>query len=80
MKNRLNITVDHTLMEQAKRYAAEHQVSLSHLVEQFFKTLTRPSKRKNILQLLDDLPKPERKVEIDLKADYYEQRKEKYGF
>ncbi len=80
MKNRLNITVDDVLMEQAKRYAARHQTSLSQLVEQYFKTLTPPVREQNILELLEDLPKYKVKVEGDLKKNYYENRKKKYGF
>lgn len=80
MKNRLNITVDDALIEQVKRYAAKHQVSLSQLVEQYFKTLIRPSHKKNILELLKELPRPKVKIEGDPRQTYYEQRKKKYGF
>ena len=80
MKNTLNITVDESLAEQARRYAAMHQTSLSELVEQYFKTLTRPTHRKNIIQMIEELPKSDVKFEGDLKEAYYEDRKEKYGF
>lgn len=80
MKNRLNITIDDALIEQVKRYAAKHRVSLSQLVEQYFRTLTRPGHRKNILELLSELPRPQVKSEADLKETYYEHRKKKYGF
>lgn len=80
MKNRLNITVDDTLMEQAKRYAIRHKTSLSQLVEQYFKKLTRPARRKNIVQIIEELPKPEIKVEGNLNEAYYGDRKKKYGF
>ena len=58
MKNRLNITVDDVLMQQAKHYAARHQTSVSKLVEQYIKNLTRPARNKNIIQLIEKLPKP----------------------
>lgn len=80
MKNRLNITVDDSLVEQAKRYAARHKTSLSQLVEQYFKSLTRPAHKKNILELLKELPTPKIKLEGELKEKYYEDRKKKYGF
>jgi len=80
MKNKLNITVDDTLIEQAKRYAARHQTSLSQLVEQYFKSLVRPARKKNILELLKELPKPKISIEGDLKKNYYDQQKKKYGF
>ncbi len=80
MKNRLNITIDDSLMEQAKRYAVKHQTSLSQLVEQYFKNLTRPVRKENILDFLGKMPKRKITVEEDPKKAYYEQRKKKYGF
>lgn len=80
MKNRLNITIDDTLVEQAKRYAAKHQTSLSQLVEQYFKSLTRPARKKNILDLVSELPAPKLKIAGDLKVNYFEKQKKKYGF
>ncbi len=80
MKSRLNITVDDVLIERARRYAVRHQASLSQLVEQYFKSLTRPARKKNILDLMKELPKPKITVEGDLKAEYYRQQKKKYGF
>ena len=80
MKNRLNITVDEVLMEQAKRYAASRQTSVSQLVEQYFISLTAAPK-KNIRDLMKELPKPKGKgPEGDLRKLYYEGRKKKYGF
>jgi len=80
MKNRLNITVDDALMEQAKRYAAKHHTSVSQLVEQYFKSLSRPARKKNVRDLLKELPKPARKADGYTKEAYYEERKHKYGF
>ena len=80
MKNRLNITVDDVLMQQAKRYAARHQTSVSKLVEQYFKNLTRPARSKNIVQLIENLPKPGIDNKINLKETYYEDQQKKHGF
>jgi hypothetical protein len=80
MKNRLNITIDDTLAEQVKRYAARHDTSVSQLVEQYFRSLTRPAHKKNILDLLKDWPKPAISTEGDGKETYYTQQKKKYGF
>lgn len=80
MKSRLNITVDGALAEQVKRYAARHDISVSQLVEQYFRNLTRPAHKKNILDLVRKLPKPAISVEGDGKEAYYRQQKEKYGF
>ena len=80
MKNRLNLTVDDTLLEQAKRYAAKHKTSLSQIVEEYFRNLVRPARKKNILQLLSELPKARVKAEGNGRKTYYEGRKTKYGF
>lgn len=80
MKSRLNITVDAALVEQAKRYAAKNKTSISRLIEQYFKALTsRPSRKKNVLELLDEYPKPKGNLENYSKDSYYEERKNKYG-
>jgi hypothetical protein len=83
MKNRLNITVDNVLMEEAKLYAAKHKTSLSQLVEEYFKTLTQGKKphKKNIIELMARLPQPKGKPpEGDVHKLYHESRKKKYGF
>ena len=80
MKIRLNITVDDLLMQQAKRYAAKHQTSVSQLVEQYFKNLTRPSHTKNIIQLVEQLPKPYIDNNVNLKEVFCKERRKKYCF
>lgn len=83
MKNRLNITVDNVLMEEAKLYAAKHKTSLSQLVEAYFKSITRsrPAKKENIIDLMAKMPRPKGKMpEGDVNKGYYEARKKKYGF
>jgi hypothetical protein len=80
MKNRLNITMDEVLVEQARRYADRHSTSLSQLVEQYFKSLIRPTQRKNIIQLVEELPKPAVKLDGDPEEAYYGGQKKKYGF
>jgi hypothetical protein len=81
MKTRLNITIENDLLMKIKRLAKKRKVSVSRLIEEHFKTLVRPTKRRNILELIDELPPP--KVPLpkgDLVKLYYEDRKKKYGF
>jgi hypothetical protein len=82
MKNRLNITIEGTLIEQAKRYAAKNNVSLSQLVEESLKRIVgqRPAKKQNILDFLKTMQKPQGDVERLSKDTYYEDNKKKYGF
>jgi hypothetical protein len=83
MKSRLNITVDEKLVEKAKRYAEDHDTSLSQLVEEYLETLVRkPKKKENIVDFMAKLPKPKKQIELpeNLYAAYYESRRKKYGF
>ena len=80
MKTRLNITIEETLLNKVKIYAAKHESSVSQLVEDYFKQLTKkPSKRKTILDIIAELPKPDIDENVDLKKEYYEQKGKEYG-
>lgn len=79
MKARLNITIDESLLSSVKRYAAKKETSVSQLIELYFKSLTRPTRKKNVIQLVDKLPKPKIDIKKDLKQAYYEDQKSKYG-
>lgn len=72
MKSRLNITVDNLLMEEVKAYASSKKTSVSELVENYFRKITRPTDRKTILDLIDRLEKPAIAPHADLKKEFYE--------
>lgn len=80
MKARLNLTIEETLLEQVKRYADQKQQSISELVESYFKSLTRPSRKQNIVQLIDQLKSPGIPADLDLTEQYYKDNAGKYGF
>ena len=82
MKSRLNITIDESLVEQAKHYAEKNQTSLSSLIEDSLrKMVTRPQpKKQNVLDVLKTLPKPTGNTEIYSTEQYLEENKAKYGF
>jgi hypothetical protein len=56
MKARLNLTIEQSLLEEVKKFAAQKKTSVSELVEDYFKVITKP-KRKSLLEVLDELPK-----------------------
>lgn len=58
MKERLNLTIDGTLLEAMKMYAASKEMSVSELVEDYFRSVTRPARRDNILDLIDRIGPP----------------------
>lgn len=82
MKDRLNITIDHTLIEQAKRYAAKNNTSLSQLIEEILRKLvSRPKpKKETFLEFMAKMPKPKGNFDQYSKETYYEDNKSKYGF
>ena len=80
MKERLNLTIDGALLEAMKAYAAKRHMSVSELVENYFKHVTKPVHRRNILDLVDELEAPAIDPEADLKELYYKEQGAKHGF
>ncbi len=62
MKERLNLTIDGALLEAMKVYAAGKGISVSELVESYFRQVTRPVSRHNILDMVDQLDGPDSMV------------------
>lgn len=67
MKERLNLTIDGSLLEAMKAYAAGKGMSVSELVESYFRQVTRPVQRQNILDMVDRLEAPDG-IEVDATA------------
>jgi hypothetical protein len=82
MKTRLNITIEDHILMQAKDYAASKQLSISQIVEDYFRNIVKPlPKKKNILEMVEELDVPANiNPDIDLKKAFYEEQSEKYGF
>ena len=58
MKERLNLTIDGALLEAMKVYAASKEMSVSELVESYFRNVTKPVERRSILDMVDALEAP----------------------
>lgn len=80
MKARLNLTIDERLLEKIKSYAASRKSSVSELVENYFKTFVQVPQGKSIVDIIEELPKPDLRVKGDLKKQYMKQNADKYGF
>ena len=82
MKARLNLTIEETLLEKVKNYAAQQESSVSQLVEDYFETITQQRAKPSLLDILRTMPKSkiEYPEDFDFKKEYYEERKGKYGF
>ncbi len=74
MKGRLNLTIDGDLLEAMKVYASGKGMSVSELVENYFRNVTKPIQRKNILDLVDELIVPESGRYLELSADIEQTR------
>ena len=79
MKARLNLTIDNSLLDEVKSYAVKQNQSVSELVENYFKKVTKPPRRKNIIHLVAKLKKPNISNRVDLKELYYKENAIKYG-
>lgn len=80
MKARLNLTIDEDILANIKSYAELKKISISALVEDHFKNISKPVKHKNIIELMDEMQTPNIELPTDLKKAFYEERAEKYGF
>ncbi len=58
VKERLNLTIDGALLEAMKAYAASKEMSVSELVESYFRSVTKPVQKDSILDLMDRLEPP----------------------
>jgi len=79
MKTRLNLTIEEGLLEQTKIYAQKQHISISELVEGYFKNLTKTPKQKNIVDLVEQLAPPDIDPNANLKELYYQNQSKKYG-
>jgi hypothetical protein len=78
MKTHLNLTIDKAILEQVKDDATKNYISISEIVESHLKRIGVPAKRKNIVEMIDELKKPAIDERADLKKEFYGQQK-KYG-
>lgn len=80
MKTRLNLTIEENVVAAVKAYASKKRISISELVEDYFKSLSTREARENIVDLMKTMPIPQLPEDIDYRKDYYKDRSSKYGF
>lgn len=80
MKTRLNLTVEESLLSRIKHYASKKNTSVSELVETFFKSVLKPTRQENIIDMVEKIKKPHISESADLKEEYYHGQKKKHGF
>ena len=80
MKAHLNLTIEERLLVQIKSYAQKNNTNLSELVEGYFKKLVKPANKPNIIDIVEQLERPDIPGDANLKELYYSEQAEKYGF
>ena len=77
MKSIIQISLDKSLLEKVTIYAASQNCGVSDLVENHLASITEISKfekkykRKNIIDLVEELPKPNIDIDCNLKIEYF---------
>jgi hypothetical protein len=71
MKKKINLTIDDKLLSITKAYARRKRTSVSELVENHFKVITRPAKKANIIDLVEKLEQSDIDQQADLKELFY---------
>ncbi|MBL4677706.1 MAG: hypothetical protein JKY70_16115 [Mucilaginibacter sp.] len=75
MKSRLNLTIEDSLLRTMKSYAEKQRTSVSDLVENYFRQVTKPSKQESFVEMIDKLEPHKVDKKADLKALYYSDKK-----
>ncbi len=80
MNTKLTLNLDKTVIEQAKKYAKDHQVSLSKLIENYLDSITKSSMEKNkISPLVESLTGVIPDGNYNDRKDYTDFLSEKYS-
>ena len=79
MDTKLTLKLDKQVIEQAKKYAKTHNISLSRLVENYLKALTgNKDKQAGVGPLVKDLTGVVKIDDRDYRADYTDYLEKKY--
>jgi len=75
MKARLNLTIEESVLHNTKLYAEKKGVSISEIVEGYLKIVSKPVKRRTIIDLVEELGPSNIDPKVDLKELYYQDPK-----
>jgi hypothetical protein len=79
MKAKLNLTIEEDILQKMKKYASRQKTSISEIVEDYFKTISVQKGAKSLVEMIDNLPKPNIDDDINFKEEYYKAKTTKYG-
>ena len=75
MKTKVNLTIEESVLHNTKLYAEKKGISVSEIVEDYLKIVTRPVKRKSIIDMVEELGPSNIDPKVDLKELYYQDPK-----
>ncbi|MBS1529488.1 MAG: hypothetical protein JSU01_04200 [Bacteroidetes bacterium] len=75
MKARLNLTIEEGVLHDTKLYAEKKGISVSEMVENYLKMVTKPTKRRTIIDMVEELGPSNIDPKADLKELYYQDPK-----
>ena len=75
MKTRVNLTIEESILHDTKLYAEKKGMSVSEIVEDYLKIVTKPVKRRTIMDLMEELGPGNIDPKADLKELYYQDPK-----
>ena len=80
MNTKLTLNVDKRIIEEAKSYAIKNRLSLSKLIENYLKSLTKTAdKSKKVSPLVESLTGVIQNESIEERKDYRDFLNEKYA-
>ncbi|HVW12864.1 MAG TPA: DUF6364 family protein [Mucilaginibacter sp.] len=74
------LTIDTEVLKDAKLYAEKNGESLSGVIQKYLFELTSVSKRRTIVDMMEEFGPSTIDPKADLKELYYQERAKKYGF
>ncbi len=80
MKARLNLSIETNLLAEVQNFAQIHEMPISELVEQFFKTIVVSSGKTTLVDKVESLNPPTIEANVDFKEQYFKEQGLKYGF
>lgn len=80
MKTRLNLTIEASLLDRIKKYAAQKEISVSDLTEAYYvRLLNKKADTASIFDFLEKVKPGNYREDFDFKANYHEKAGKKYG-
>lgn len=75
MKKRVSLSIEKSVLDNAKLFAAKRGTSISEIVEEYLRKIIRPIERKTIIDIIEELGPSNIDPKANLKELYYQDPK-----